>query len=67
MTKVVLAKTLCKSASAKLIDDRLEKAFNDHIYIAYDALYNDYGVTEDLSDGLFADEHAFQLARTKQT
>ena len=61
MTKVVLAKTSCKSASAKLIDERLEKAFEDHIYIAYDALYNDYGVTEDLSDGLFADEHAFQL------
>lgn len=29
MGKVVLAKTSCKSASAKLIDDRLEKAYDD--------------------------------------
>lgn len=61
MTKVVFAKTSCKSASAKLIDKRLEKAYDDNIYIAYDALYNDYGVAEDLLEGLFADEHAFKL------
>lgn len=61
MGKVVFAKTSCKSASAKLIEDRLEKAFDDHLYTAYDALYNDYGVTGDLSDGLFADKHEFQL------
>lgn len=65
MTKVVFAKTSCKSASAKLIDDRLEKADNDHIYIAYDALYNDYGVSDDKSDGLFAEKHEFQLDKIK--
>lgn len=61
MNRIVLAKTECKSASAKLIDDRLDKAFENRIYIAYDALYNDYGVVDDLSDGLFSDNHAFKL------
>ncbi len=65
MTKVVLAKTSCKSASAKLIDERLEKAFDDHIYIAYDALYNDYGVTEDCQMVCLQTNTPSSLTRTK--